>query len=79
MGWDSVMKFDDVRPVPYRAVRVWLADGTRMLGMWTGERWWSVKGEITPARWELEERKKKTKKLQKALRKEAQTCPPPQA
>ena len=31
MGWDSVMKFDDVRPVPYRAARVWLADGTRML------------------------------------------------
>ena len=70
MDSDSVMKYDDVRPVPYRAVRVWLADGTRMLGMWTGERWWSVKGEITPARWELEERKKKkTKKLQKALRK----------
>ena len=41
-----------------------------MLGMWTGERYWSVKGEITPARRELEERKKKkTKKLQKALRK----------
>ena len=64
MGWDSMMKFDDVRPVPYRAVRVWLSDGTRMLGMWTGERWWSAKG---PARWELEERKKKTKKLQKSL------------
>jgi hypothetical protein len=48
MDSDSVMKYDDVRPVPYRAVRVWLADGTRMLGMWTGERWWSVKGEITP-------------------------------
>ena len=64
------MKYDDIRPVPQRAVRVWLADGTRMLGMWTGERWWSAKGEITPARWELEERKKKkTKKLQKALRK----------
>ncbi|MET0252674.1 MAG: hypothetical protein ABW214_01420 [Terrimicrobiaceae bacterium] len=34
MDSDSVMKYDDVRPVPYRAVRVWLADGTRMLGMW---------------------------------------------
>ena len=63
------MKYDDVRPVPYRAVRVWLSDGTRMLGMWTGERWWSIKGEIAPARWELEERVKKTKKLRKALRK----------
>ena len=54
-----------------------------MLGMWTGERWWSVKGEITPARWELEERKKKTKKLQKVLRKTAEgspdLTPPPQA
>ena len=57
------MKFEDVRPVPYRAVRVWLADGTRMLGMWTGEKWWSIKGEITPMRWELEERVKKTEKL----------------
>jgi hypothetical protein len=66
------MQYDDVKPVPYRAVRVWLADGTRMLGMWTGERWWSSKGEITPLRWELEERRKKTKKLRKALRRSAE-------
>jgi hypothetical protein len=59
---------DDPKPKVRKAVRVWLADGTRMLGTWTGERWWSSKGEITPARWELEERKKKTKKLRKALR-----------
>jgi hypothetical protein len=67
---DSELKqYDDVRPVPYRAVRVWLADGTRVLGMWTGEKWWSTKGEIIPAKWELETRKeKKTKKLLKALR-----------
>lgn len=40
-----------------------------MLGMWTGQKWSSIKGEIVPARWELEERKRrKTKKLQKALR-----------
>ena len=39
-----------------------------MLGMWTGEKWWSAKGEINPVRWELEERPKKTKKLEKALR-----------
>jgi hypothetical protein len=58
----------DVKPVPHRAVRVWLADGTRMLGMWTGERWWSVKGEINPVKWELEERAKKTKKLEKTFR-----------
>jgi hypothetical protein len=65
---DFVMKYDEVRPVPYRAVLVSLADGTRMLGMWTGERWWSVKGEIAPAKWELEERKKKkTDKLRKAI------------
>ncbi len=41
--------------------------GTRTLGMWTGEKWWSAKGEITPARWELEVREKKTKKLLKKL------------
>jgi hypothetical protein len=51
-----------------RLVRVWLADGTKMLAMWTGERWWNTKGEITPARWALEERKRKTKELRKALR-----------
>ena len=60
------MKYDDVKPVPHRAVRVWLADGSRMLGMWTGEKWWSAKGEINPVNWELEERPKKTKKLEKA-------------
>ena len=59
---------DDPKPKVRKAVRVWLADGTKMLGMWTGERWWSTKGEIIPARWELEERKKKTKELRKALR-----------
>ena len=39
-----------------------------MLGMWTGTKWWSVRGEIEPVKWELEERKKKrTKELLKAL------------
>jgi len=60
-------QYDDVRPIPYQAVRVWLADGTRMLGMWTGHRWWSTKGEIHPVKWELEVREKKTKKLLKSL------------
>ena len=59
---------DDPKPKVRKAVRVWLADGTKMLAMWTGQRWWSTKGKITPARWELEERKRKTKKLRKALR-----------
>jgi hypothetical protein len=45
-----------------------LADGTRTIGMWTGSRWWSSKGEIHPVRWELEVREKKTKKLRKKLR-----------
>jgi hypothetical protein len=58
---------DDERPAPYKAVRVWLANGTRALGMWTGSRWWSTKGEIDPVRWELEVRKKKTQKLLKKL------------
>ena len=76
------MQDDTNRPEQYKAVRVWLSDGTRMVGMWTGERWWSTKGEITPARWEHAERKKKTKKLQKALRKLGEVGPdltaPPQ-
>jgi hypothetical protein len=62
------MQYEDIKPVPHKAVRVWLADGTRMLGMWTGEKWWSTKGEIEPVRWELEVRRKKTDKLLKALR-----------
>ena len=58
----------DPKPRPYKAVRVWLADGSRMLGMWTGTKWWSTRGEIEPVRWELEERKKKkTKKLIKTV------------
>ncbi len=58
----------DPKPKPYKAVRVWLPDGTRMLGMWTGTKWWSVNREIKPVKWELEERKKKkTKELMRSL------------
>jgi hypothetical protein len=57
----------DPKPVAYKAVRVWLTDGSRMWGMWTGTKWWSTKGEIEPVKWELEERKKKTHKLRKAI------------
>ena len=58
----------DEKLVPYRAVRVWLPNGGRGLGMWTGSRWWSTKGEINPVKWELEARKKKkTEKLLKKL------------
>jgi hypothetical protein len=48
--------------------------------MWTGERWWSTKGAITPVRWELEplKKKKKTKKLVKALRK-SEKCDEPES
>jgi hypothetical protein len=39
-----------------------------MLGIWTGIKWWSTKGEIQPVKWELEERKKKkTDKLRKPI------------
>ena len=58
---------DDEKPAAYKAVRVWLPNGSRTLGMWTGSRWWSTKGEIEPVRWELEVRKKK--KTQKLLKK----------
>ena len=57
----------DPKPIAYKAVRVWLSDGSRMLGIWTGAKWWSTKGEINPVKWELEERKKKTDKLRKAI------------
>jgi hypothetical protein len=58
----------DPKPMAYKAVRVYLSDGSRMFGMWTGTKWWSLRGEITPVRWELEERKKKkTDKLRKTL------------
>jgi hypothetical protein len=58
----------DPKPIAYKAVRVWLSDGSRMLGIWTGTKWWSTKGEIQPVKWELEERKKKkTDKLRKAI------------
>ena len=60
----------DPKPTAYKAVRVWLSDGSRMLGIWTGTRWWSTKGEIKPVKWELEERKKKTGKLRKAIPKD---------
>jgi hypothetical protein len=57
----------DPKPIPYKAVRVWLSDGSRMPGIWAGTKWWSTKGEIEPVKWELEDRKKKTGKLHKAI------------
>jgi hypothetical protein len=60
-------QYDDVKPVLYKAVRVWLSDGTRIIAMWTGSRWWSAKGEVNPVKWELEIRKRKTEKLLKKL------------
>jgi hypothetical protein len=59
---------DDPKPKPLKAVRVWLSDGSRFLAMWTGTKWWSSKGELAPVKWELEERKKKTKKLRQKFR-----------
>lgn len=55
------------KPESYKAVRVWLEDGSRTHGMWTGTVWWSIKGEISPVKWELEERPKKTRKISKTL------------
>ena len=53
---------DDPKPKPLKAVRVWLSDGSRFLAMWTGTKW-EFQSELAPVKWELEERKKKTKKL----------------
>ena len=64
----------DPKPIAYKAVRVWLSDGSRMLGIWTGTKWWITKGEIQPVKWELEERKKKkTDKLRKAIARSEKT------
>jgi hypothetical protein len=57
----------DPKPIAYKAVRVWLSNGRRMLGIWTGTKWWSSEGEIEPVKWELEERRKKTDKLRKTI------------
>ena len=56
-----------VKPPIFKAVRVWLDNGERVHGMWTGAKWWSTQGEIVPAKWELEERPKKTKKISAVL------------
>lgn len=63
------------KPELRKAVRVWLEDGSRTHGMWTGTHWWSIKGEIAPVKWELEERPKKTKKISKTLPGEQTTTP----
>jgi hypothetical protein len=49
----------DPKPIAYKAVRVWLSDGSRMLGMWTGVKWWNTKGEIQPVKWELEKKRRR--------------------
>ncbi len=55
------------KPELYKAVRVWLEDGSRTHGMWTGSNWWCVKSEISRVKWELKKRSKKTKKISKTL------------
>jgi hypothetical protein len=40
----------DPKPRAYKAVSAWLCNGRRMLGIWTGVKWWSVEGEIEPVR-----------------------------
>ena len=68
MNFETVQPVYDPKPIAYKAVRVWLSDGTRIFGIWTGDRWWSTKGPINPVKWELEVRKKKkTDKLLKKL------------
>jgi hypothetical protein len=58
---------DHPKPGLRKAVRVWLENGTRIHAMWIGDRWWSAQGEVSPIRWELEERHQKTKKISKSL------------
>jgi len=55
------------KPELRKAVRIWLENGTRMHAMWMGDKWWSIEGEISPVKWELEERPKKTKKISEVL------------
>lgn len=57
----------DEKPELRKAVRVWLESGTRMHAMWMGDRWWSIEGEVSPVKWELEERPKKTHKISGTL------------
>lgn len=58
---------DGTKPETLKAVRVWLEDGSRVHGMWTGSCWWSTKGEVFPIKWELKERAAKTKKIVESL------------
>ena len=38
----------DPKPTAYKAVRVWLSDGSRMLGIWTGINGGVPKAKFSP-------------------------------
>jgi hypothetical protein len=42
----------ETKPQPYRAVRLYFADGSRKGGIWTGKVWWSEGSAVYPERWE---------------------------
>lgn len=39
-------------PERYARVLLHLPDGTQVLGVWTGDKWWADQREVHPARWE---------------------------
>jgi len=50
---NSIYDALQTKPEPYRAVRLFFADGSRKGGIWTGRVWWSEGGAVNPERWQL--------------------------
>ena len=48
-----IFEANDKKPEPYKAVRLYFADGSRQGGIWTGRVWWSEGKSVYPERWQL--------------------------
>lgn len=42
----------EIKPEPYRVVRLILPDGEKAAGMWTGQVYASAKGVVAPTGWQ---------------------------
>jgi len=49
---NSIYDAADTKPEPYKAVRLFFADGSRKGGIWTGKVWWSEGCAVHPERWQ---------------------------
>lgn len=49
---NPIYEVSETKPEPYKAVRLYFSDGSRLGGIWTGRVWWSEGRAVYPERWQ---------------------------